>query len=394
MGNEVLDRVHEMACTIEAQAFEAEELGRLPDETAKMMREAGVIRMLQPADFGGYECDPRDFFEAVMHLGSRCGATGWVAGIVGVHPWEMALCDRRVQEEIWGEDPDTWIASPYMPAGRARPVDGGFEFTGHWSFSSGTDHCNWVFLGGIVTDQEGNLAKPLDVRHFVLPRADYTIHDDSWDVVGLRGTGSKDVTVDAAFVPEYRTIRANSVIDGSAPITAGRQDSPLYMTPWSAIFPNAITAAVIGIAEGALAAHVAYQRDRVTARRVKTSEDPWSMGAIADAASEIHSCRTQLITNVGRMYEMACRGETVPMSMRAAGRRDQVRGSWRAVRAVDEIFARTGGGALRMDNPMQRFWRDSHAGLNHAINVYGAVYQAYTKIEMGLDPGNIFALTI
>ena len=92
--------------------------------------------------------------------------------------------------------------------GRARPVDGGFELSGHWQFSSGTDHCDWIFLGGLVTDQEGNLTKPLDVRHFVLPRHDYQIVDDSWDVVGLRGTGSKDIVIDKAFVPLYRTIKA------------------------------------------------------------------------------------------------------------------------------------------------------------------------------------------
>jgi alkylation response protein AidB-like acyl-CoA dehydrogenase len=299
-----------------------------------------------------------------------------------------------VQEEVWGADPDTWMASPYAPNGRARPVDDGFVLEGRWQFSSGTDHCDWIFLGGLVTDQEGNLAKPLDVRHFVLPRRDYEIVEDSWNVVGLRGTGSKDVVVDKAFVPLYRTVQATKVLDGTATVEAGRQDSALYRTPWSAIFPPAITAAVIGIAEGALAAHVAYQRDRVSMGYVKVADDPWAQSTIGEAASEIRSCRVQLLDNIGSLFDMAARGEEVSLSQRAAARRDQVRASWRAVRAVDTIFDHSGGNALRMDQPLQRFWRDAHAGLHHAINAYGPIYSAYSKMEMGRDPGNVFGLTI
>ena len=90
-----------------------------------------------------------------MRIASLDGSTGWVAGIVGVHPWEMAMADAQVQEEIWGQDNDTWIASPYAPMGILRPVDGGYVFNGRWQFSSGTDHCDWIFLGAFIGDAEG-----------------------------------------------------------------------------------------------------------------------------------------------------------------------------------------------------------------------------------------------
>lgn len=394
MAHEVLDRIEELAVFFDDQAAEAEVLGRLPNDTAKRMKDLGVVRMLQPRDFGGFESDPRDFFDAVMRIAAHCGSSGWVAGIVGVHPWELAFCDPKVQQEVWGEDPDTWLASPYAPMGRARPVDDGFEFSGRWQFSSGTDHCDWIFLGGFVTDDAGELVKPLDVRHFVLPRADYQILDDTWNVVGLKGTGSKDILIEKSFVPEYRTIKSSKVVDGSAARESNRAGNPLYLTPWSAIFPSAITAAVIGIAEGALAQHLAYQRDRVFAGRIKMAEDPWALRIISEAASEIHASRTQLLSNIGEMYELAANGKKISVELRATGRRDQIQASWRAVRAVDDLFAHSGGNALRMDQPMQRFWRDAHAGLNHAINVYGGVYAATSKIAMGQDPGNVANLTI
>jgi alkylation response protein AidB-like acyl-CoA dehydrogenase len=357
------------------QADEAESLGHLPDDTARRMREIGVIRMLQPLDRQGLQTVPSEFFASVMALSALCGASGWVSGIVGVHPWELALCDQKVQEEVWGADPDTWIASPYAPMGRAHPVDGGWMFSGRWQFSSGTDHCDWIFLGGLVTDESGELgAKPRQM-HFILPRADYQIVEGSWDVVGLKGTGSKDIVVRDAFVPAYRAVDADAVLDGRAASEAGRTE-PLYLMPWSAIFPSAITAAVIGICAGGVAACIDYQRGRA-----KVSGE--ALAAIGEAASEVHAARCQLLSNIDTMFDLVSRGKEVPIPLRAQGRRDQVRCSWRAVEALDQAFARCGGNSIRMSQPVQRFWRDAHAGLNHQINTPGAVYRNFVLAELG-----------
>ncbi|MFE5730024.1 hypothetical protein ACFQ7A_03795 [Streptomyces sp. NPDC056528] len=147
-------------------------------------------------------------------MAARSPAAGWVGGVVGVHPWEPAFSEPKLQRELWGENggkADTWISSPYAPNGRARKVDGGFLFSGRRPFGSGSDHCDWAVLGGIVTDDAGNVTMPLDMRHFVLPRADYEILRDSWNVVGLVGTGSKDIAVEDAFVPDHRTLNAHEV---------------------------------------------------------------------------------------------------------------------------------------------------------------------------------------
>ncbi|MGW6332344.1 hydroxylase [Nocardia rhamnosiphila] len=385
MMTRVLDNLAAIADQLRDQAPEAERLGRLPDSTAKLLKSAGPIRLLQPKKYGGFEAHPREFAESVMSAAALDPATGWICGIVGVHPWQLAFADPRVQEEVWGADNDTWMASPYAPTGIARPVDGGYIFNGRWQFSSGTDHCDWIFLGAMLGDAQGGIADPPTMLHMILPRADYEIVEDSWNVVGLKGTGSKDIVVKDAFVPSYRVMNGDQVIDGTAQREYGVTET-LYKMPWSTMFPLGISAAVIGIAEGALAAHLDYQRGRVGAQGTAVKDDPYVLFAISEAAADINAARQELLANVDRIWGIVESGGEVDFALRAAGRRTQVRAAWRAVMAVDQIFARSGGNALRMDKPLQRYWRDAHAGLNHAIHVPSTVYHASALSSMGFDP--------
>ena len=172
-------------------ALEADHLHRLTSGTVQVLRDSGGFRLLLANDLGGEEAHPVDFVDWVIAVGAEQPSAGWVAGVVGVHPWEISFMDRRVQEEIYGEDPDTWVASPYAPFGLATRVEGGYLFSGDWPYSTGTDYCDWVILGGMVEAPEGGQPVVPDVRHFVLPRGDYEIVDGTWNVMGLKGTGSK-----------------------------------------------------------------------------------------------------------------------------------------------------------------------------------------------------------
>ena len=379
------ERIRDLAPVLRDRADEIEQLGRIPDEIGKQLKETGVVRLLQPVRWGGYEEDPRLFFRSVMEIAAQCGASGWVSGIIGVHPWELAMYDEQAQEEVWANDPDTWICSTYMPTGRAVAVDGGYRFSGRWGFSSGCDIADWVFLGGLLATDDGALVQPVQYVHFLLPSADYTIVDDTWNVVGLCGTGSKDIVVDDAFVPAYRTVSDQSLHDGTAP-SATADRSTLYRMPWSSIFPNAITAASIGIAEGALEVSLGYQRDRVSMAAGRIADAPYTMTVVGQAASEIHASRSAMLGNLGEMWDHLSAGEPVPMELRARSRAAQVRNSWRVTRAVDVLFDHSGGGSLRRGTPLQRFWRDSHAALHHIINTPDTSFQSYAGVAMGFEP--------
>jgi 3-hydroxy-9,10-secoandrosta-1,3,5(10)-triene-9,17-dione monooxygenase len=203
--------------------------------------------------------------------------------------------------------------------------------------------------------------------------------------VGLRGTGSKDLIVENAFLPEYRTLRAERVMGGVAWQDAGR-DETLYKFPFSCIFPLGITSSLIGIAEGALNCYIESQRERVTVSGTAIKQDPYVLSNLGDAAAEIAASRAALLETVDRFWDLTERGIEVTFEQRAIGRRTQVAAAWRAVRAVDEIFSRAGGGALQLSNPLQRFWRDAHAGLSHAIHVPGSIFHAATLTQLGEEP--------
>ncbi|MCB0936956.1 MAG: hydroxylase, partial [Mycobacterium sp.] len=160
----------------------------------------------------------------------------------------------------------------------------------------------------------------------------------------------------------------------------------LYLMPWSTMFPLGISSATIGIAEGALAAHLDYQRERVSAAGTAIKDDPYVMYAIGEAAADINAARQEILANADRIYDIVDSGKEVSFADRAAGRRTQIRAVWRAVMAVDQIFSRSGGNAMRMDKPLQRYWRDAHTGLAHAIHVPGTAYHASALSSFGVEP--------
>ncbi len=136
MTTRVIDKVMDAADQLREHAVEAEKIGKLTEQTVKIMKSAGNIRLLQPKEHGGLEVHPREFAETVMATAALDPAAGWINGVVGVHPYQLAYADPRVAAEIWADDVDTWVASPYAPQGVAVPVDGGYIFNGRWQFSS------------------------------------------------------------------------------------------------------------------------------------------------------------------------------------------------------------------------------------------------------------------
>ncbi len=266
MSHAVLDGVRDLLPTFRERADEAERLRVVPESSMKELEETGFFRLLQPKRFDGHEADPVTFYTAVRDIASACGSTGWVSSVVGVHPWQVALFSDEAQQAVWGEDTNTRLSSSYAPTGKAQVAEGGYRLSGKWSFSSGCDHCQWVLLGGLVFNDEGQV---VDFKTFMVPRKDYTILD-VWHMIGLSGTGSNDIVVEDVFIPEAFTLSMGETGQCKGP-GQEQNTSDLYKLPFHSIFTGTITTPIIGMAMGAYDDHVEMQQKRI-ARGVPRGE--------------------------------------------------------------------------------------------------------------------------
>lgn len=384
--NAVLAGVRDLLPTIRERAHEGDRLRVVPDASIKELEETGFFRLLQPQRYGGFEADPIAFYTAVRDIASADGSTGWVSSVVGVHPWQIGLFADEAQQAVWGEDQSVRLSSSYAPTGKAVLTEGGFTLSGKWSFSSGSDHCSWVLLGGLVFNEDGQI---VDFRTFLIPRDKYEIVD-VWNVVGLRGTGSNDIVVDEIFVPEAFTLSMGETGACKGPGQAVNT-SNLYKLPFHSIFTSTIATPIIGMAKGAYAEHVEMQQKRVRAAYLgeKASADPFAAVRIARSASEIDAAWALLVNNIREEQAHVERGEQIPLELRLRVRRDQVLGTARAIEAIDALFEASGGRALADGTYLQRAWRDAHAGRVHAANDPERALQMYGTQQFGhkVDPG-------
>ncbi|MCX6413337.1 MAG: acyl-CoA dehydrogenase [Actinobacteria bacterium] len=378
--HDAVRRIHESAHILRDESPKNDESGKLTEKTVRVLKESGGVRLLQSKECGGFEAHPNDFFEWVRAVAQYSPSAGWIAGVVGVHPWEIALMDPLLQEEIYGQDPDVWTASPYAPIGRAKPVDGGYLFTGEWPYSTGTDYCDWIILGGMVTDEEGNIGNPPDMRHFVLPRSDYEIVEDSWNVMGLSGTGSKNVRMTNSFVPEYRTVVAMKMISGGY-YPERQEGHPLYAMSFGATFATAISSGTLGIARGALDAYRDYMVNRVSVVGVVAKVDPFQQEALAEAEADLAASIVHIETWTDRMYQKVLGGGVITQAERLEFRRDQVRAVNRVIDSVDKVFKLAGSAAVWTDKPLERYWRDLHTGASHVCNIHDTAYTSWANFE-------------
>lgn len=378
----VLAAIDDLLPAIRARAALTEDLRQVPTATIEELQRIGFFTLLQPEQWGGMQADPVMFYDAVRRIASACGSTGWAAGILAVHNWHLALFDQQAQEDVWSQDPNVRVSSSYAPMGAGQVVDGGYLVSGSWNWSSGSEHAAWAFLGGPVIKD----GRPVDFGSFLIPRTDYVI-DDVWHVVGLRGTGSNTIVVKDVFVPRHRFLSYKAMNDG----TAGgyrTNTAPVYKMPWGTVHPTSISTPIVGMAYGAYEAHVEHQGKRVRAAFAgeKSKEDPFAKVRIAEAASDIDAAWRQLMGNVGEEYALLCAGQEIPFSLRARARRDQVRATGRAIASIDRLFEAAGATALMNNQPLQRFWRDAHAGRVHAANDPERAYLIFGNDAFGLPP--------
>jgi 3-hydroxy-9,10-secoandrosta-1,3,5(10)-triene-9,17-dione monooxygenase len=361
---ELVERARKLAPILAERAAAAAKLRRIPDETVADFHRLGFFKAVQPKRYGGYELDPSVLYDLQLELGRGCASSAWVLGVLGVHSWQLALFPQQAQDAVWADDPRALISSSYMLVGKVEKVDGGIRLSGRWSFSSGCDHCAWVFLGGSVPVEPG--ARP-DTRTFLLPRKDYQIIDN-WHVSGLKASGSKDIVVEDAFVPEHRT---HKFWDGFKASSPGNEvnPSPHYRYPFGQIQVHAVSTPALGAALGALdeyLAHLRHRRSQATGQSARDSV--LNKLAAAEASALLEREVLALHNDFDEMRSYVSRGAPVPIEGRVRFRYNAVHAVKAAAAAVDRLFTTSGARVLLDDNALNRHFQDIRAIHQHHAN--------------------------
>jgi len=365
----LVDKIVSLAPGLRERSDDGAQLRRLPDASWRSLLDSGLLRGLQPARWGGLEADPGEFFAAISEVARADGSAGWVAGIIGVHPWQLALFPKDTQEEVWGDDPTVMHSSSYAPTGKAEKVSGGYRLNGRWSFSTGCDHCQWVNLGALAGGLEVDGVQVQDFRSFTLPRRDYRI-DDNWHVAGLRGTGSKDIVVDNAFVPEHRSQSHWDYMLGREMPGWELNPSPLYRLPFAVVFNYALTASVLGAARGFLELWIEMSRTRKLGLGGIASEDPSIQKLLSEAGYSIDAGFLMMRRDFEELIVAARAKANLSYRRRAAIRYNACRSAQLAAHAIDRLFESSSGKAIFLDHPLQRRYQDIKGMLGHAyLNV-------------------------
>jgi alkylation response protein AidB-like acyl-CoA dehydrogenase len=364
MTESLAQRCSAIVPTLAARAPLAERERRLPAESIAELTAIGVFRSLTPRRYGGNQLATVAAYSALIELGRGCASTAWVATLFAAHGFLITAFDPRAQDDVWAAGPDALIASSIAPVGEAKAVDGGFVVRGKWSFASGVDHATWIVLCAFVKDDR-DAEKPPFQHFFIIPAADYTIEDD-WQVSGLCATGSKSVRLTDVFVPAHR---ADAVVR--------LMSRPL---PWHALFGLIFSAPAVGNALGMLddfRAHLAARRGVYTGEAFK--DRPTSLVRLAEAAAEIDAARLILLRDLHEIDEAVASGRPL---RRASYDRIQYDAAYivqTCARAVDRLFAASGGRALYATSVLQRRFRDMHANTQHAFVDLDVAGERYGK---------------
>jgi 3-hydroxy-9,10-secoandrosta-1,3,5(10)-triene-9,17-dione monooxygenase len=247
---QMVQRARDLVPVLRERQEECETLGRLPDATVRDFLDAGFYRILQPRRFGGFELDLPTFSAVAIELARGCPSSGWTYALVGGHQHMLsAFFTEECQVDVYGPAGDVRMPGNVRPLAVATPVEGGYRITGAWDYVSGCDSATHYVLGAQVPEQG---SEPSRLMTLIADSAACSIIDN-WDVLGLRGTGSKRVVAEDVFVPEHRTLPSFFELDlRSAP---GRHvhANPMYVAGrlFSLLFSE-ITAVAIGTARGAL----------------------------------------------------------------------------------------------------------------------------------------------
>lgn len=364
LADELVEQARALIPILRSRERAAIDAGQVPRETIAAFEDAGFFKVLQPARYGGFEFPPKVYCDIARTLAEGCMSSAWVYAVIAVHNWQMALFPDQAAQDVWGRDRNVRVSSSYMPVGKVEIVPGGYRLSGRWAFSSGSAHCDWVLLGACVPPHTAE-AKP-GPRNFLLPSTDYRIVEN-WDVMGLRATGSNEIIVDDAFVPEHRTLYELDMFNLRCP-GHEHNSGALYRMPFAQVFNRTVSTTSLGTLKRALAMFVEGTRGkRTTYTGERLARDTTIQYAVAEVERTLDEQMLVLDRDARELMEHA-EANTWTLERRAALGASTTATVSRCVSAIGKLMEFSGAKALYRGNVIQQAFLDIHCARAHVAN--------------------------
>lgn len=379
----LVERARAMIPMLRAAGPGHDDAKRISDQVAGALREAGFFRICQSTENGGYGMRPSVLWRVSREVARGDSATAWILSLAGLHPWMAGMFPVPAQDEVFAGGRDAVVIALTGNVGRGVAVrrDGDhFVLDGKWTYASGIDSADWA---AVLVEAPTADAAQREMRLMLVPKASFRIDHASWNVFGMRGTGSKDVYLSGERVPGHRTLSWAGLQQGRVPGTA-RNQGPMYRIPHTSLFVMSVAAAVAGVAHGLLDIHLETVRQRIPAGlNQPQTEDRFSLAELGKGAIRIDTAFQRLIHDVDEMWDRAVAGKPFTVEDRARYRMAGTLICDIALDASDDLVRNLGGSLLPL-GPLERCYRDLHAMAAHFLMQANPAAELYGRALLGL----------
>jgi len=380
---ELVARARALLPLLRANTARTEQLGNPAPENLAALKEAGLLRVTNPVEYGGTSTSMRTQLEIISEVGRGCGSTGWItANHIGTVPFTGLLPEKAVKE-IFDGNPDAVVLSAGALSGtRADKVDGGVRISGRFPFASGCEISDWALLAPIPLMEGDRQTGMVDVLAPLVPLRNIVI-EQTWKVAGLSGTGTHAMVVDDLFVPDHFILYAEQDPDG-------RWEKAV--SPTELVQGNTHSlSSLVGAARGALDL-VREQLDKRKPLSYTTYAHAVDSPAVqlwfAEAAHLVDTAVLHMLAIADQFdAHFAAHPHTeLPWEERARIRMHQATSLQRAKEAMQKMLDIAGTSGFALANPIQQYWRDLEIGSRHGMLYQPAIVEDYSRSLLGIGP--------
>tara|TARA_Y100001936_G_C16025713_1_gene642374 strand:- start:331 stop:1491 length:1161 start_codon:yes stop_codon:yes gene_type:complete len=351
---------------------------KIPDTLLKDMTGLGFFKLLMPSKLTGFEIDFVKYLE-IINIVSRVDASvAWCLNQNNVLATLSAFMPEELALEIW-KNPDTVLSNGPPIGASAEVSENGYILNGRWDFSSGFPHSTWLVALTPVIEPSRDSHKEEEMRNMFLRKCDVEIID-TWDVNGLRGTGSFSFRAENLFVDQDKTF-----VEGNPPIQPG----PIYLIPKTLMFSSGFATVALGVARASLDYAILLANKKTPSRQDILRNQQSVQREIGKMEAIFRSSKSYLDNSVSVLWDSALSTNHIPEIYKVDLRLASTDAIRRSIEVVDRSYSLIGSNAIFNSNPIQRKFEDIHS-ISQQVQGRMEHYDSVGRFFLGMDHKGLF----